>query len=234
MAKQPPKNRVLAAMSPDDLDFLRPEDVNFPREEVLFESNGRVDRIYFPHTALVSLLTHLEEGGGIETGTVGSEGIVGAFALNGDDSALNRAVIQIPGRCGVVSLHRMKKAVSERKAIRMLVGHFQQAFVAQLLQQVACSAAHDLRSRCARWILMGMDQMEGDVVPLTHEHLGDMLGTGRPAVSVALKELQKAGMIETYYGRIRVLNRAGLEHASCECYGAIRDTYKRLLPRTCV
>jgi CRP-like cAMP-binding protein len=232
MKRQLPRNRVLAALSPGDLDLLRPEDVDFSRGEILFDSNGRVDQIYFPHTALVSLLTHLKEGGTIETGTVGYEGIVGAFAIYGDNVALSRSMVQIPGRCGVVPLNRMKKAVSESKSIRMLLGHFQQAFAAHLLQQVACNVAHDVLSRCARWILMGLDRTEGDVVPLTHEFLGEMLGTVRPTVSVALKELQKAGLIETSYARIRVLDRSGLTRASCECYRNIRDIYNRLLPNT--
>jgi CRP-like cAMP-binding protein len=223
---------VLAAMSAGDLDLVSPEDVDFSRGEILFYSHGRVDRIYFPHTALVSLLTQLKEGGTIETGTVGCEGIVGAFAIYGDNIALSRSMVQIPGRCGVVPLNRMKNAVSESKSLRMLIGHFQQAFAAQLLQQIACNAAHGVLSRCARCILMGLDRTEGDVVPLTHEFLGEMLGAVRPTVSVALKELQKARLIETSYAKIRVLDRPGLINASCECYRNIREIYKRLLPKT--
>lgn len=232
MIRQLAKNRMLAAMSPADVQLLRPEEAEFSRGDVLFDWHGHVDRVYFPHTALVSLLTHLKEGGMIETGTIGCEGVVGSFAIFGDGIALTRSIVQIPGRCSVVKLNRMKKAVSESEGIRMLVGRFQQAFVAHILQQVACNAVHDVLSRCARWILMGLDRAEDDVVHLTHEFLGEMLGTVRPTVSLALKKLQNDGLIETSYGRIRVLDRSGLENASCECYGIIRTTYRRLLPLT--
>jgi hypothetical protein len=189
-----------------------------------------VDKLYFPHTALVSLVTLLWDGRTIETGTVGSEGILGAFAIDGDSIALSRSVIQIPGRCGVVTLDRAKKAFERSQPVRVLVGCFQQAFTAQLLQQIACNTAHHVYSRCARWILTSLDRTGGDVVLLTHEFLGEMLGTTRPTVSIALKELQNAGIIESSYGRIRVLDRARLEHATCECYRTMRDTYQRFLP----
>jgi CRP-like cAMP-binding protein len=128
----------------------------------------------------------------------------------------------------------MKEAARESECVRKLLGRFQQAFAAHVLQQVACNAAHDVLSRCARWILMGLDRSEDDVVHLTHEFLGEMLGTVRPTVSLALKKLQKDGLIETSYGRIRVLDRSGLENMSCECYRVIRNTYRRLLPMTYV
>jgi CRP-like cAMP-binding protein len=230
MTRQLLRNKILTALSPEDIELLRPVDVEFPRGHVIFDRGGRVDRLYLPHTALVSLVTHLRDGGTIETGTVGSEGILGAFAIDGDDIALSRSVIQIPGLCGVVTLDRAKKAFEKSQTVRVLIGYFQHAFTAQLLQQIACNTAHPVNSRCARWILTSPDRIEGGVVPLTHELMGEMLGTTRPTVSVALKELQNAGIIESSYGRIRVLDRARLEHATCECYRTMRDTYKRLLP----
>jgi CRP-like cAMP-binding protein len=232
IAKELPGNRILAALSSGDIELLRPEELELWRGHVLFDSRSRVDRLYFPHTALVSLATGVRAGYSIETGIIGPEGILGAFAINGDNIALSRAVIQIPGRCGVVSLDRARDAFEKSEQIRGLVGHFEQAFAAQLIQQVACNSVHHVTARCARRILMGLDRTEGDLLPLTHELLGEMLGATRPAVSVALKELERAGIVETCYGRIRVLNRTGLEHASCECYGTIRDTYQRLLPGT--
>jgi CRP-like cAMP-binding protein len=232
IAKHCIENALLSALCQSDIELLRPESVVFSRGRILFDRGSRMDRVYFPHTALVSLVTDLRDGGSIESATIGSEGMVGAFAINGDSIALSRSVIQIPGRCDVVPLDRMKKAFDRSKAIRVLLGYYQQGFAAQILQQVACNAAHDVLSRCARWILSGLDRTGGDVVPLTHEFLGEILGTTRPTVSVALKELQNARLIETTYGRIRVVDRSGLENASCECYGVIREAYTRLLPTT--
>jgi CRP-like cAMP-binding protein len=231
MASERLRNKMLASLSRSDVELFRPEDVAFSRGDVLFNRGGQVNSLCFPHTALVSLVTDLSDGATIESSTIGSEGVVGAFAVNGNSIALNRSVIQLPGWCGMVPLYRAKKAFEKSERIRVLLGYFQQAFDAQLLQQVACNAAHDARSRCARCILTSLDQTEGDEIPLTHEFLGEMLGTTRPTVSVAVKELERAGSIATRYGRIRVLDRTRLEHASCECYGVIRDTYKRLLPR---
>jgi CRP-like cAMP-binding protein len=234
MAKHRIRNALLSALCRRDIEHLRPEGGEFSRGSILFDRGSRLDRVYFPHTAVVSLVTDLRDGGTIESSTIGSEGMVGSFAITGDSIAESRSVIQISGRCDIVPLYRAKKAFQQSEAMRVLLGHFQQAFAAQILQQVACNAAHDVLSRCARWILTILDQTEDDVIPLTHEFLGEMLGTTRPTASVALKELQNAGLIETTYGRIHVLDRPGLENASCECYRIIRATNRRLLPMTYV
>jgi CRP-like cAMP-binding protein len=225
------KNALLSALRQSDIQLLRPESVELFRGHILLNRGSTVDRVYFPHTAFVSLVTDLRDGGTIESGTIGSKGIVGAFAINGDDIAESRFVIQISGRCDVVPLYRARKAFEQSEPMRAVLGCFQQAFASHLLQQVACNAAHDVLSRCARWILTSLDQTEDDVVPLTHEFLAEMLGATRPTVSVALKELQKAGITETTYGKIRVRHRCRLENASCECYEVIKDTYRRLLPK---
>lgn len=226
-------NRLLAALAPHDHDRLAPhlKDVHLDRGRVLFEAGGRIDQVYFPAGGIVSLVSLQEDGDIVETGAVGCEGIVAIDCLLGDRISYNRAVVQIPGSAKCVPASVFLEAWQTSGSFRQIVMAYNQAFATLVFQSVACNSSHPAEVRLARWILMCLDRCgDGQTVALTHEYLANMLGVGRPTITVVARTLQAAGLIRYSRGVITVLDRAGLEAASCECYWKVRETFERLLP----
>jgi CRP-like cAMP-binding protein len=227
-------NRLLAALSKTDLSRLELhlEDVPLLHHQVLFEEGSPIRRVYFPHSGLVSFVSVFEDGPTIETATVGREGVIGCPLFVENKGAPVRAVVQIPGRAATVPVRVLQRAIADSASFRALMGQYVHAFLTQTLQTVACNAIHSAQERLAKWLLMSDDRTNGGRVPLTHEFLAEMLGVGRPTVSLIARALQKAGLIEYSRGKLAITDRARLEDVSCPCYGIIRRNYQAVLPLT--
>jgi len=226
------KNRLLAALEPEDFSWLEPhlEIVDLPRSKVLFEIGEPIRHTYFPHDAIVSLLTVLRSGGSVEMAVFGREGALGFVSALITRKSFGRYITQVPGTASRVALERLNEGVAERPGLRHVMFRFTEAFLAQTLQTVACNAVHSVEARCCRSILTTRDRTDRDEVPLTHEALAEMLGVQRSTVSSVTSALQKAGLIVQGRGTIRITNREGLEATACECYRAICDSFDKLIP----
>jgi CRP-like cAMP-binding protein len=224
-----PRNRLLAALPDEALWSLRPHlrTVPLPRGSVLCESGERLSRVYFPEAGAISLVTVFEDGSTAEMATVGREGVVGIGALLGGEQAFGRHVVPVAGSALSVEASRFRSVLRENGALRAACETYAQAFLAHLLQNVACNAIHKVDQRCARWLLMCDDQVEGDSFELTQEYLAELLGVRRSTVTVVAGSLQREGLIHYRRGAVTVLDRRGLETTACECYQIVRDTYER-------
>ncbi|HEY7282672.1 MAG TPA: Crp/Fnr family transcriptional regulator [Actinomycetota bacterium] len=198
---------------------------------VLHEQGGTQRRVYFPRSGVLSVVTPLEDSGGIETATIGNEGMVGIQAfLGGGTTANARVVGQVPGTMIVVGADAFRAHANGDGKLRTIMLAYTQALFTQISQAVACNAAHEIQHRTAKWLLETHDRAGGsDTFILTQEFLAQMLGVTRPSVSVAARTLQQAGLIQYRRGEITVIDRAALEEAACECYAVVRREYERLL-----
>jgi CRP-like cAMP-binding protein len=227
-------NRLLQALAPQDFALLEPhfEFVNLKRGQVLYETDEVIRYTYFPHEAVIALVSVMSNGASAEMAVVGREGLVGLVAAAITPTSFGRYVVQIPGTASRISLEQMNKMLSTHPNIRGMVQRFSEAIMSRILQNVACNAIHPVEARFARWLLSTHDRVDRDGLPLSHEALADMLGVQRSTVSATARALQTAGLIEQGRGSIIVKDRVGLERASCECYGRVRQTFERLLPLT--
>ena len=226
------RNRLLSALPPHEYARLRPylEPVHFEQRQMLFEQEGPVSHAYFPETMVVSLVSRLRGGATVEVGTAGCEGMAGLPLFLGDDSSSIRAFAQIPGMAVRMEAEAFIRLASAPGAFHQMLLRYTQAFLTQVAQTGACNAAHLVEERCARWLLMTHDRVFGDRFPLTHEFLAFMLGVRRAGVTVAMGRLQEIGLIDYTRGRVTIVDRTGLEIASCECYRVVRAHFDRLLP----
>jgi CRP-like cAMP-binding protein len=229
---QPAVNCLLAAMSDADRKALDPflEEVALTRRQALIEAHSDVRRAYFVHDGVVSLVTTLKDGPNVETAMIGREGVVGLPFLFNQELSPNRAVAQASGRAAAIEIGALERAMTDSAPLRALLGGYSVAFLAQVLQSVACNVAHSTKERLAKWLLSNADRTDGVQVPLTHEFISELLGVGRPTVSLAARTLRANKLIDYRRGGIAIVDRSGLSAVACECYGVIRDTYERFLP----
>jgi CRP-like cAMP-binding protein len=198
--------------------------------DMLHPPGERMRDVYFPLWGVVSLMTPMEDGSAVETATVGYEGMVGIHAFLGGGIIGNaQAMGQVPGEALRMSADHFRAEVEGDGKLRQVMLAYSQALFTQIAQGVACNGVHSIQERCARWLLETHDRARSDQFVLTHEFLSDMLGVRRPSVTVAARTLQNSGIIEYTRGRINVLDRPGLEEASCECYRVIRREYENLV-----
>lgn len=232
------RNRLLAGLPPEVLVPIQPRltRVSLVSGQVLHERGEAVQHVYFLERGLASVVTPTEadgaEGmrGGVEIGLMGADGLVGWWVLLDPEAiAPQRTLVQIPGQAWRMTVADLRQAAEREPALRHLLLRYAQAITIQVGQTAACNASHALPERLARWLLMSHDRVDGDELPLTQEFLGLMLGVRRSGVTVAAGTLQQAGLIRYSRGRITVLDRAGLESTSCECYRLVRDHFDRLL-----
>jgi len=227
------RNGLLAALDSDEWQKLRPalQVVELERRTVLYEAGRPVDQIYFPHNAVVSLVAVMRDGRVAETGTVGREGFTGSETILGNDNTANSdCLVQVTGAASKMPLSCLRAFLEERPHARQLLLAYTRALFAQVLQSVACNATHSVEERCARWLLMTHDRAATDTFELTQEFLAVMLSVRRASVNIVGNAFQKAGLIRYSRGKITILDRAGLEAASCECYSRIRRVFEQLLP----
>lgn len=225
-------NQLLDSLPPDERSRLlrRAASRSVSTGDVLIETDRRIDAVWFPSTAVVSLLTVLGDGSGVETATVGREGMVGVLVFLGDDRSPNgRAVIQLPGEVVRVPADDLRAELSDGKLGRFMID-YTRALLFQVSQSVACSAAHPVRARLSRWLLQTTDRVQRDHVQLTQQFLAEILHTRRASVTEAMGALEQTGLVRRHRGGVAVTDREGLERVACECYGAVRREYTRLVP----
>jgi CRP-like cAMP-binding protein len=199
--------------------------------DVLYEPGRRLEHVFFPETAVVSLLTMLSDGSGIETATIGREGMAGIFLFLGDDRSRNgRAVVQMSGSILRLDVDSFRAELAEGGKLEQLMLTYSRALLLHISQSVACGAVHPVRARLARWLLQTSDRTASDDVALTQQFLAEILGVRRASVTEAVGELQSLRAVSSRRGGILILDRKALSRAACECYGILREEYAQLVP----
>ena len=232
MPLDPELNQLLAALSGPTLERWREhlEPLPLPLGEVLYESGSTLSHIYFPTTAIVSLLYVMENGASAEIAVVGPEGLVGISLFMGGESTPSRAVVQSAGAALRMPAETIKAEFNRFGEVMHLLLRYTQALITQMAQTAVCNRHHSLDQQLCRWLLMSLDRLAGNHLVMTQELIANMLGVRREGVTEAARRLQSAGLISYARGHITVLDRSGLEHRSCECYGVVKREYDRLLP----
>jgi CRP-like cAMP-binding protein len=228
---RPGQNRLLSALPPAERERLLPhlEPVTATIKQSFYEINEPIGHVYFPCTLVASLVTVMENGAAAEVATVGNEGMVGLPVFLGAERIPSVSFCQVPGSAWRLDAAALREVVQHDGALHSLLHRYTQAMFNQIAQSAACNRLHGVEQRCARWLLQTHDRVGRDQFELTQEFLGQMLGTRRAAVSAAAGALQKAAFIRYSRGRITIVDRAGLEGASCECYRVVRDEFERLI-----
>jgi CRP-like cAMP-binding protein len=203
--------------------------VELASRQKIYDPDEPIATVYFPLTSVLSIVARMEDGGMIEVGTVGREGVSALPLILGSTTSANECYCQVPGIAVVISAEMFMQMSDEDKDFRRLLDRYLQAYINFLGQLAACNRLHSVYERCARWLLLTHDRVEADHLPLTHEFLAMMLGTRRSGVTIAAATLQKAGFIRYGSGTISILDRTGLEEASCECYGVAQKQFAGLL-----
>ena len=229
----PKQNHLLAALPAAEWQRWLPqlEWVNLPLGEILYESGSTLSHVYFPTTAIVSLLYVMENGSSAEIAVVGNEGLVGVSLFMGGESTPSRAVVQSAGQGFRLSSDAIKHEFKRAPVLHLLL-RYTQALITQMAQTAVCNRHHSLDQQLCRWLLLSLDRLKGLELVMTQELIANMLGVRREGVTEGALKLQKAGLIRYSRGRIAVLDRAGLEARSCECYAVVKKEYDRLLPGT--
>jgi CRP-like cAMP-binding protein len=233
-AQSPRQNHLLAALSAGDFERVssRLKLVSLPLGEVLYESGSRQRAVYFPTTAIVSLLYMLADGASAEIAVVGNEGIIGVSLFMGGETTPSRAVVQSAGYAYRLSGKVLKEEFTRGGAMQHLLLRYTQALLTQMAQTAVCNRHHSLDEQLCRWLLLSLDRLIGNELVMTQELIANMLGVRREGVTEAAGNLQNAGLIKYSRGRITVLDRTGLEARTCECYAVVKKEFDRLLPAT--
>ena len=228
---EPIENRLLAALPGEEYERLRPhlEPVSFSLGEVVYESGGRLDYIYFPGNAIVSLLYTMENGASAEMGLVGNDGVLGIALFMGGDTMPNRAVVQSAGIAIRLKAKVLQDEFARGGKFQQLLLRYTQALITQISQTAVCNRLHSVEQQLCRWLLLSHDRVSADELIMTQELIADMLGVRREGVTVAAGRLQDAGAISYVRGRIKILDRRKLEATACECYRVVKTEFDRLL-----
>lgn len=225
------RNSFLRALSAADRQVFEPhlQAVTLASGDVLYEPDYPVDWVYFPNTAVLSVVTVMSDGRTVESDTIGYENMAGALCALGSSNSVSRTFVQIAGSAMRLSAVRLRRQAEESSGLRRLLIRHAQANLAQAHQSVACNALHELNERLCRWLLMSHDRIANDEVQLTQQYLATMLGVQRTTVTQALGALTAAKLIRQGRGRIYILDRTGLEAQVCECYRAVRANAEQLI-----
>jgi CRP-like cAMP-binding protein len=225
------RNRLLGRLPAEDFRRLRQrlERVDFKARSPLYEPRVPFAHVYFPETGVGSIVTVLDDGTETEVATVGQEGMLGLPAFLGAALAPHKVFWQVPGTAWRLPVEALRGEKRRAGALSEALGLYAQAFFTQLAQAATCHRRHQVQQRCIWWLLNTHDRVEGDEFELTQEFLAKMLGVRRAGVTVVAGALQRAGLIRYARGWIGILDREGLEAASCECYRLVREEFERLL-----
>lgn len=228
----PLKNRLLSALPSEDKALLAPHLTvsDLDKGRLLYDPGDPIDQVYFPSDCVISLMTLMENGAAIESATIGREGALGLMAAVAPRQSLSRAIVQAPGAAFRISAPALQDVWTRSAALRDLVDRHNEALFGHAIQSVACNALHAVEARFCRWLLSCHDRIDTNTVNLTQEFLADMLGVQRTTVTAVAGSLQNKGLIRYRRGVVDILDRTGLEAMACECYGAVRRGYERLLP----
>ncbi len=226
------ENHLLAALPDTELQRWLPhlESVTMPLGQVLYESGATLSHVYFPATAIVSLLYVMESGASAEIAVVGNEGIVGIALFMGGESTSSRAVVQSAGTGFRLKAQLVKDEFNRAGPVLHLLLRYTQALITQMGQTAVCNRHHSLDQQLCRWLLLSLDRLPGNELVMTQELIANMLGVRREGVTECAFNLQEIGLIRYSRGRITVLDRPGLERRTCECYAVVKKEYERLLP----
>jgi CRP-like cAMP-binding protein len=232
------RNRLLGALEPDSRRRLDPhlEPISFKLGDMVCDAAGLLKHAYFPQGSVLSLLTVLENGAAIETANIGREGAFGLFAAMYSRVSFNRCIAQLEGHMVRCPIQLLQYEFRHSEHVRDLFVSYSETLLSQVQQTVACNAMHSTEERMCRWLLMMHDRAEGEALPYTHEFLSQILGANRKSVTLAAQSMQTAGLISYRRGAIQVLDRPGLEKASCECYAIVKERFDAFLtpPTTAV
>jgi CRP-like cAMP-binding protein len=220
------RNQLLASMSASDYSRVEPglQSVTIKQGVVLQEPGEFIEKIYFPQDGMISLLVVTQDGGGIESATIGYEGAVGVHRGLGRRRSFTRAVIQLSGTFSHISADAFERATLQSDSIKDIITKYLEVLWVEAQQVAACNAVHDAEARLARWLLQTQDRIQPSTptIALTQEFLSQMLGIRRTTVTLVARALQTAGLIQYRRGKIEIIDRPGLEEAACECYRVIR------------
>ena len=224
-------NRLLAALPSEEYERLLPglQQVSFALGEVVYEFGGHLDYVYFPTTAIVSLLYTMENGSSAEMGLTGNDGVVGIALFMGGGTMPNRAVVQSAGEAFRMKAKLLQDEFARGGKFQHLLLRYTQALITQISQTAVCNRLHAVDQQLCRWLLLSHDRVKADELIMTQELIADMLGVRREGVTVAAGRLQDAGAISYVRGHIKILNRAKLEEKVCECYRVVKNEFDRLL-----
>lgn len=227
----PIQNRILASLpSKKYKDLLSNlQSVSLSLSQVLYEAGEPIRHVYFPNSAMISLVA-VREGGGrsVEVGVVGEEGMLGTSAFLGNPVAHNKALVQLEGTALRARVDVLRDAVEGGGHLHTLLHGYTQVLLTQITRSAVCNRFHNLRERLARWLLITQDHARSDTFPMTHEFLSHLLGGRRVDVTKAANALQKRGLVRYQRGSMTVIDREELENASCQCYKIVRDEIDRL------
>lgn len=231
-------NQLLGALEPESRTRIvaHLEPVDFKLGQMVCEAGGHLKHAYFPQGSVLSLLTVLENGDAIETANIGREGAFGLFAAMFSRVSFNRCIVQLEGHTARCPIELLSAEFRQSEHVRDLFVSYSETLLSQVQQTVACNSVHTVEERMCRWLLMMLDRAEGESLPYTHEFLAHMLGANRKSVTLAAQSLQVKGVISYRRGAIQILDRAGLETASCECYAIVHERFNAFLrpPSTAV
>jgi len=225
------QNHLLAGVTDEELERLLPnlQPLNLPLGKVLYESGEKMDFVYFPTTAIISLLYIMENGSSAEIGVVGNDGLVGIAIFMGGDTTPNRAVVQSAGTTFKMKANLMKDEFTRGGRFHGLCLRYTQALITQISQTAVCNRLHSVDQQLCRWLLLSHDRLPSDRLIMTQDLIANMLGVRREGITHAAKRLQTAGYISYVRGDMTILDRKGLESGVCECYQVVRAEYDRLL-----
>jgi CRP-like cAMP-binding protein len=226
-------NHLLAALPQDEFNAWQSElqDVHLIAGQVLYESGTCMTHVFFPTTAVISLMHILEDGGSTEIAMTGHEGMVGISVFMGGESTLSRGVVQRAGHSYKLRTAFIKQAFHRSPAVMHLMLRYTQAIITQMSQIAVCNRHHSILQQLSRWLLLNLDRMGETELIITHESIAQALGVRREGITKAAGSLQEEGLIRYTRGHLFVQNRSGLEAHTCECYGVIKHEYDRLLPQ---
>ncbi len=228
----PRQNHLLAVLPETESERLFPylEPVQLPLGHALYESGDRLSHVYFPTTAIVSLLYVMENGASAEITVVGNEGVVGIALFMSGETMPNRAVVQSAGQGYRLKGHVLTQEFNRSGALQHLLLRYTLALLTQMAQTAVCNRHHSVDQQLCRWLLLSLDRLPSNELTMTQELIANMLGVRREGVTEAAGKLQKAGLIAYSRGQITVLDRPGLEARVCECYEVVKKEFDRLLP----
>lgn len=227
----PDQNYLLAALADGDFERLRPHcvSVELAVGQSIYEPGSDLPYLYFPTTAIISILHLTQEGESVETAVVGCEGAVSIATYLGGGTTVGRAVVLVPGTGIRVPAPVIQQDFDRGHAVRRVLLRYTQALLTQMAQTAVCNRHHEVAQQLCRWILSMLDRVGSREIPMTHQQIAAMLGVRREGVTEAARQLKEAGVIGYSRGRVRVLDRPALEDCACECYRVVREEYDRLL-----
>ena len=225
-------NRLLDRLPEEEYARLAPRlvPITLKLKHVISQADDPIHDVFFPTTAVISMLVVMEDGSEVETTLVGTEGMVGLPIVLGLDNSLHRAICQVPGGILRLPVGLFRVALERSRPLDAMMRQYAALVLRQVTQVVACNALHPVPERLCRWLLMSHDRVGRDEFPMTQEFMAEMLGVRRQTVTVTAGLLQEAGLITFRRGLIRIIDRSRVEESACECYGVIRALYDRIFP----